>query len=142
MKFCNSCETEKCRSEFGKRKASKDGLSAKCKTCQKVYDKARSKDKSREEARRIYAQTEEGRLAGNRAKAAYRKRNPKKTRAHAILGRAVRAGNIKRGPCESCGHENVEAHHDDYDTPLSIRWLCAKHHTQWHAENGEGKSSK
>ena len=140
MKFCNSCDTEKDESDFGKRKASKDGLSAKCRTCQRVYDKARSKDKHREEARRIYAQTDEGRLAGNKAKAAYRKRNPKKTRAHAILGRSVRAGHITKEPCEVCGSDEVAAHHDDYDIPLRVRWLCSKHHNQWHAEHGEGKN--
>ena len=141
MKFCNTCETEKDKSEFGKRAASKDGLSPKCKLCQKIYDKARASDPFREEARRIYAQTEEGKIATNRAKAAYRKRNPIKHKAHALVSRAIRSGKLFREPCEKCGEvEPIHAHHDDYAKPLNIRWLCSKHHSQWHKENGEGKN--
>jgi len=138
MKYCNICETEKDESAFGKRSASKDGLSSRCKTCQKVYDKARSKDKYREEQRRIYAQTEEGKLAGNKAKAEWRKKNPNKAKAHAVISRAVRSGNLIRLPCEKCeAVDSIHAHHDDYLKPLNIRWLCAACHHQWHAENGE-----
>ncbi len=31
-----------------------------------------------------------------------------------------------------CGHEEVEAHHVDYDRPLLVVWLCALHHNQIH----------
>ena len=142
MKICNSCGTEKYELEFGKRKASIDGLSPKCRSCQKVYDKARSGDEGRKHARELYAQTDEGRLAGSRAKALYIKRNPKKSKAHGILGRAVRGGKMKRLPCEICNDEKSIAHHDDYSFPLSVRWLCQAHHKQWHAKNGEGKNGK
>lgn len=39
--------------------------------------------------------------------------------------------------CNKCGEEKVHAHHDDYDKPLKIRWLCTIHHKQWHSVNGE-----
>ena len=139
MKYCGSCETEKDISEFGKRAASKDGLAFKCKSCQRVYDKARSKDESRRLAREIYAQTEEGKIAGNKAKAAYRDRNPAKSKAHAVVSRQIRAGNLFSEPCETCGEtSNVVAHHDDYAKPLNVRWLCPPCHFEWHKENGEG----
>jgi len=138
MKHCNSCETEKDESEFGKRKASYDGLSAKCRMCQKVYDKARNNQEHRVEARAIYAQTDEGRLSSNKAKAEYRKRNPNKSKSHAKVAREIRKGNLFKKPCEKCEGLEVHAHHDDYSAPLNIRWLCAKHHSQWHKENGEG----
>jgi len=142
MKLCNTCETEKDESLFHKRKASSDGLAARCKTCQKVYDKARAKDPQRELARRIYAQSEEGRLKSNKAKAEYRKRNPKKTAAHSKVARALRSGDISKMPCEKCGGLNVHAHHDDYSIPLNIRWLCDNHHNEWHKKNGEGLNAK
>jgi peptidoglycan L-alanyl-D-glutamate endopeptidase CwlK len=46
---------------------------------------------------------------------------------------------IKRGllipyPCEVCGKKKVEAHHDDYNKPYDIRWLCFKHHREYHKE--------
>ena len=138
MKYCGTCEEKKDEIYFGKRKASPDGLSHKCKTCQKVYDKARSKDKHRELQRRIYSQTEEGKISGSRAKAKYIKKNPKKTKAQAIVCRAIRAGNLFAEPCCECGTtESVHAHHDDYAKPLNVRWLCAAHHQQWHRDNGE-----
>lgn len=138
MKYCNTCELEKRKELFGNRSASVDGLSSRCKTCQKVYDKCRAKDPHREEARRIYAQTEEGKIAGNKAKSEYRKRNPIKSKAHAKVSRAVRSGNLHRQTCEACGSKETHAHHDDYSKPLNIRWLCPSCHSKWHKENGEG----
>lgn len=136
MKYCNTCETEKSKSMFGNRKASIDGLSPKCKTCQKVYDKARLKDPQRQEARRVYAQTDEGRIKSNKAKADYRKRNPAKVSAHSKVRRAIRLGNLHRQPCEACkSTKDIEAHHDDYSKPLNVRWLCSTHHSEWHRKN-------
>ena len=141
-KYCNTCEENRDVSKFHKRKASKDGLSSRCKTCQKVYDKARAKDPMREEARRVYAQTEEGKEAGNKAKQAYRKRNPKKTKAHAIVARAIRSGNLVKMPCEECGSDkDIHAHHNDYSKALNINWLCSSCHTLWHKNNGPGLNS-
>ncbi len=142
MKYCNTCETEKEKIHFGKRAASKDGLSAMCKMCQKYYDRSRRNDKHRKEARAVYAQTKEGKLAGAKAKAKWRNDNPKKYKAHNKINSAIRSGNIKKLPCELCGSdEKMHAHHDDYEYPLSIRWLCSSCHSQWHRDNGEGKNA-
>lgn len=156
MKTCNSCESEKERSEFHKRNASSDGLASKCKACQRLYDSKRNKDPKRALARAEYAKTSRGRVAGNRAKKAwarrnpekiaeinkaYRKENPVKSRCHDIVAYALRKEKVYREPCEICGHtKQVHAHHDDYAKPLEIRWLCPSHHRQWHAENGEAKN--
>jgi hypothetical protein len=139
MKHCNSCDRNLFNSEFGIRAASKDGLASKCKLCQKIYDKHRANDDHRKMAREIYAQTEEGKIAGNKAKAAYRKRNPIKQRAHEVVSYAIRKGHLFKKPCEVCGtEESIHAHHDDYLEPLNVRWLCCAHHKQWHRDNGEG----
>lgn len=38
--------------------------------------------------------------------------------------------------CESCGEtEKIETHHDDYNYPFDIRWLCKQCHASWHCEN-------
>lgn len=68
----------------------------------------------------------------------YRETNPKKYRAHCVVGRAIKTGKLVTEPCEVCGSENVHGHHDDYDKPLTVRWLCAEHHVAWHLEHGEG----
>jgi hypothetical protein len=57
------------------------------------------------------------------------KKNREKRRAHCRVKRAIDSGNLLRGPCEVCGvSDGVEAHHDDYDKPLDVRWLCTVHH--------------
>jgi len=56
-----------------------------------------------------------------------------KTKARNILNRAVNSGRIKKETCEVRGClEAVEAHHDDYNKPLNIRWLCIRHHNEFH----------
>lgn len=39
---------------------------------------------------------------------------------------------IKNQPCEICGCDKSEAHHDDYSKPLEVRWLCRKCHRHLH----------
>lgn len=54
--------------------------------------------------------------------------HPKERWAHQALRSAIRKGLIQRGPCEVCGTtENVDGHHDDYDRPMAVRWLCRRH---------------
>lgn len=134
MKHCNTCESDKDDSEFYKRKASIDGLSPKCKTCSRVYDKLRDKHHHRVLARAVYAQTEQGKLASNKAKAEWAKRNPEKIKAHSKVLYHIRAGNLTPEPCEKCGDKNVHAHHDDYAKPLNVRWFCSGCHKQHHKE--------
>jgi len=49
--------------------------------------------------------------------------------------RAIHAGVLIRKPCEICGEIKVDAHHDDYEKPLDIRWLCRTHHMEYHAKS-------
>jgi hypothetical protein len=48
---------------------------------------------------------------------------------------AIKKGIIRICGCEICGQSNVVAHHDDYGDPLGVRWLCRKHHKDWHRTN-------
>lgn len=45
---------------------------------------------------------------------------------------AIKDGTLIRKPCEVCGDEKVDGHHDDYSKPLDVRWLCRKHHILEH----------
>jgi hypothetical protein len=64
--------------------------------------------------------------------------NPDGYRAHYTLTNAVRDGKIRRETCEVCG-KKAHAHHDDYAKPLDVRWLCALHHSQHHANLNQNK---
>ena len=64
-------------------------------------------------------------------------------RAGYMVKKAVKKGILVPGVCESCGSNEraadgrnmVHAHHDDYNKPLDIRWLCQKCHHEWHKYN-------
>jgi len=43
-------------------------------------------------------------------------------------------GKIERKPCENCGDPVAQMHHEDYDKPLEVRWLCRKCHVKHHAD--------
>lgn len=141
MKLCKSCGTEKSDSDFHKRKASTDGLAAKCKSCQKEYDRERLRDPKRMQMRRDYQKTEKGKAAHAKAVNNWRDKNQNKRAAHVIVGNAIRDGKLLKGKCEVCNCEKVNAHHDDYSKPMDVRWLCDIHHKDWHNEHGEGKNA-
>lgn len=131
-KLCRSCGEVKQASDFHIRAASVDGLSAKCKQCQRTYDHARLNKPSRVAARKAYAKTEQGLERGRVAKRAWAARNPLKRHAHVVVGNALRDGKLNRKPCEVCGNVKSEAHHDDYSKPLLVVWLCDTHHKARH----------
>jgi hypothetical protein len=135
------CKKIKSVDEFGKRAASKDGLAARCKSCQSIYDKARASDPKRVKARHDYTKTEQGKEAGSRAKRKWAASNPIKRGANIIVGNALRDGTIKKQDyCDDCKTVPVRlhGHHDDYAFPLVVRWLCPGCHNKWHKINGEG----
>ena len=66
----------------------------------------------------------------------YYKRFPEKRRAHDIFNNEkFKKRTILMQPCEICGKEKTNAHHDDYNKPLDVRWLCVLHHRRFHAEH-------
>lgn len=86
-------------------------------------------------ARSAYQRTDSGKAAVARAHRKFMQNNPKKRAAHIAVGNALRDGRIISAPCEVCGNPSAQAHHDDYNKPLDVRWLCTTHHAQWHKEN-------
>jgi len=64
---------------------------------------------------------------------------------HNAVEVAVRQGRLKRPSiCEECrgpgvqysdGRAPIQAHHDDYNHPLKVRWLCKGCHHAWHTIN-------
>lgn len=151
-KKCFKCDQVKALDQFYKHSGMSDGRLGKCKECTKEdvrknykenkpryqeYEKSRANLPHRIFARRAYARTQAGKDAFRRAKIAYIERNPIKRDAHNKVSNAIRDGKLTKQPCEVCGDEKVHAHHDDYAKPLDVRWLCKKHHNEWHNTHGE-----
>lgn len=62
-------------------------------------------------------------------------RREKYGNAHHQVLRAIERGEITKQPCEICGATETQAHHDDYNEPLVVRWLCDTCHKEWHKNN-------
>ena len=149
-KPCIHCKEIKPLSDFYKHKRMSDGHLNACKECVKArarrnreqnidyyqaYDRERVNLPHRVEARKRYAQTEEGREKANAAKRRYIERNSLVRAAHLAVNSAIRDGKLIKQPCEVCAAiEDVQAHHDDYSKPLDVRWLCVYHHAQHHKQ--------
>lgn len=67
-------------------------------------------------------------------------RDPAKDKARMAVFVAIQKGELTPQPCEKCGdnpvaHDGrraVHAHHDDYNNPLEVRWLCYPCHGREH----------
>lgn len=155
MKKCIKCGETKDLKEYYVHKASADGHLGKCKECckkdsrknrkEKVeyyrqYDKDRYQNDPRvRERHKKYQKTEKGIKSLRQSKKKWSENNVIKRHAHIIVRGAIRNGKLSKKPCEVCGKEKAHAHHDDYSRPLDVRWLCSKHHREWHKEHGEAK---
>lgn len=106
-----------------------------CKKCKTRIYLRKWREENRERNRATFrAWNERNRESRRKAKQEWQRRNLHKARASNAVGRAVARGDLVREPCEVCGAAKVEAHHEDYDKPLEVRWLCHLHHAQAHQE--------
>jgi hypothetical protein len=140
MRECLKCHVTKAVSEFYKDKSRKDGVHPYCKTCRIAHactwgkaNRHRTIEYTRKYKRRHAVQIKES----NRV---YALKNKKKIDARLILNVAVRTWAVVRPQnCERCGRQaKVHGHHDDYDRPLEVEWLCASCHMSHHAAVGGG----
>lgn len=83
---------------------------------------------ARRESEKKYAASDKGRERSVRGEKTDRERHPERHRARQMLRYAVRSGKIKRQPCQVCGDEKSQGHHEDYNKPLDVQWFCQAHH--------------
>lgn len=57
---------------------------------------------------------------------------------HKAVARALKSGKLIRQPCEACGSPDSLAHHEDYEKPLEVHWLCELHHQERHRQIAAG----
>jgi len=54
----------------------------------------------------------------------------KRHKVNALVQYALRKGILKKGVCAVCGATEVVGHHEDYDKPLDVIWVCVKCHAE------------
>jgi hypothetical protein len=62
----------------------------------------------------------------------YCRKNPEKVKAQQKLNSAIRYKKIKKEPCMFCGKKFVHGHHEDYNKPLEVDWMCPPCHYKYH----------
>ena len=134
---CSICREYKETKEFHKDACKKNGIGSYCKLCANALRRtwrAENKERNRE-YNATYNQTERGKRFLKKSIAKWVSNNPEKVKAHAMVLNAKKVGDLVPEPCEICGTtDDIHAHHDDYDKPLGVRWLCRTHHTEHHVK--------
>jgi hypothetical protein len=136
-KNCFKCQTIKPLTEFYKHSAMLDGHLNKCKICTKndvaihrlaninkirQYDKERSKLPERKKLNTTIVK-------------AWRQEDNKRQKCHNAVSRAIKRGILVRMPCIKCNSLKSLAHHENYNKPLDVMWLCQICHKDWHKHN-------
>lgn len=150
MKQCFKCKADKPLADFYRHKDMADGHLNKCKECTRLdvaehislkksdpkwllKERERCRIKARGEMRK--SRPEQMALRSRN----YDRRHPQKRKAQYAVGNAIRDGKLFKQPCEKCFNPKAQAHHDDYNKPLEVRWLCVKHHNEHHVKERESK---
>jgi len=135
-KICFKCSKHLPLTEFYKHQAMADGHLGKCKTCTKS-DVAEHRLNNLEKIRqydRIRAKYPERAKYCAEITKAWRSSDKRIMQCHSKVARAVKNGILVRQPCEICGSEKSIAHHESYNRPLDVRWLCEPHHKERHKQ--------
>jgi len=136
MKACFKCHAVKPLIDFYKNSGMPDGHVNKCKECNKK-DVLEYRQSNIEKVREYDRQR--GKLPSRIKKSieitkAWRAADKRRMAAHNAVARALKKGLIVPQPCSRCNSEVTVAHHEDYDKPLDVVWLCQACHKQRHIE--------
>ncbi len=110
-----------------------------CGSCKYAYNK-RTQDQVKQKDRiNNWRKSDIGKANTRKRSEEYRNNpaNRKAIRAHEIVKLEILMGRLKKQPCEECKNPVAEAHHEDYDKPLKIIWLCRTHHQRLHITKRE-----
>lgn len=121
-KTCRGCQLTKAMTDFYRHSQMGDGHLNYCMDC--VRKRVAVHRKKNAERIRAYDRSR-----------GFRVYDRKKVEARNAVKVAIDRGELKVKPCERCGFAlGVHAHHEDYDRPLDVVWLCQKHHAERHRE--------
>jgi len=132
-KECPMCKNVLNRTEFYSNKVREGGINTYCKKCEAIY-KRLNRDKNKKTYKKLsdkYYQKNKEEIKKRHRK--WYDNNKLKVRAHDLVNYYLRKGRlIKNEVCELCGGVSRVAHHNDYNKPLEVMWLCDKCHNGLH----------
>jgi len=134
-KVCRKCGARQKLSNFTCAKSNRDGFDNRCKDCRRAlainYYRANSEYFA--DARQRQRATSGWKQYMVRAKRKDRLSHPSHHKARQAVSKALATGILIRQPCQFCGASKVEAHHQSYDKPLEVIWVCPPcHRKQFH----------
>ncbi|MDI6754729.1 MAG: hypothetical protein QME78_10100 [Thermodesulfobacteriota bacterium] len=116
-----------------------------CRPCS-AKDKKEWRKRNQEKHKEYNTNYQKNYYLNNRKKIKVRKSSyyglhKKEIRAVAMLNYAISTGKLMRpGNCSICGVSGIIiGHHDDYDKPLEVRWVCRSCHNYIHERQYELK---
>lgn len=130
-KICFKCQQCKPIDDFYKHKYMADGHLGKCKECTKADARAnyRVDPIAHQNYERQRGKTPERRAKALEYQRTRRARKKLESRARNLVGHALRSGALVKEACTDCGtSDSIEAHHEDYNKPLDVVWLCFNCH--------------
>lgn len=163
MKSCKECGIKKELELFVRNKSCKDGYANQCKSCVKVkraiyllenkekikISTKKYRDSHKEERRikqkiyrelhkediRKYNKEYERSSAGKKTSKKSRAKYPNANKSR-VYYRSIARNRDLPNVCENCKLiGKVEGHHDDYNKPMDVTYLCIRCHKDWHKEN-------
>ena len=150
MKTCNKCgEKKSLREYYAKASHCKVCIRAAVRTYRtaniekvKEYDRQRGQDPKRKKMVRLRYRKRVSTKAGRKREwarsKAWMEKNIIKRAAHILAYNALRNGRLTKGKCERCGTaKNIQSHHENYEKPLEVNWLCRNCHGIRHREINE-----
>ncbi len=143
MKACNSCKRMLPLTEYSRDSRLSDGHRNDCKECLKIIrntpkNKQREREWQRKQVAKYAATRRKYRVLNRDTDREYSRKssraNRKQRNTHARIYCAIRRGQlIKPKYCQGCGAAGIiQGHHEDYNKPLDVIWLCPRCHKDKH----------
>jgi len=131
-KTCTQCSTSKPLADFPPAKDGKYGRNSECRECHRKrwhsYIRRPEVVEANKKGRRNRSAYKQASLGGDPIKMA--KFLARDTVRRAIIGGVLVKGDV----CFDCGTngDDLHGHHDDYNKPMEVVWLCAPCHSKRH----------
>lgn len=136
-KVCKKCGLRKPLDDYYRHPTcTSDGHLGACKACINAYKVSHRSQK--EDYYKLYDLARQDRpkrrAVKKRANDTAEKRYPEKYKATRAIVKAVAKGEIRREPCLICGVTVTQGHHEHYERPYDVFWLCEPHHKAIHRQ--------